>query len=167
MVRRFTILVLVSGLLLAALPASAAGNVIHYSLTGAEDSSMPLDDLESCVGYAGAINEQRSYDYRISEFVSGPRQGQVRLNGVVMGDFTIVPDDAAAGPTYSGSYREKVTLAGDSLDDPRVVSFHLPGSATGSDGSRLKFLLHGHMTVGADGQVIVAFQKINCIQSPA
>ncbi len=148
-------------------PTLAADTISRDRWIGYEESSMPIDDMEGCLSYTGSITERRSYDYRITEFVSGPNQGNVHLVGVVEATFTISPDDGADGPVFEGSYREKVNLVGPSLDTPRVVSYSLPASATGSDGSRLKFLLHGHVVMTRDGEPKLEFEEVVCIQSPA
>jgi hypothetical protein len=165
MLRRVTLLLSVLGLAALLTPgALAAQNVIHYQFTDFEESSMPLDELADCVGYDGTVHEARTYDVRVTEFVSGPQAGRVHLTGFVHGDFTITPDDPDKGPVYEGSYREKVTFIGTSFDYPLVFSFSLPASATSSDGSTLMFLLHGHGVIDPDGDERVMVFKFHCIQ---
>jgi hypothetical protein len=147
--------------------AVAAEHVIHYTLAFYEESVGPIDDAESCIGYTGTIIERRDLVAHVTEHIAGPRQGEIHLVGVVDATFTIAPDPGIDGPVYEGSYREKIVLQGSSLDEPDVVSFILPASATGSDGSKLKFLLHGHAVMGADGEVKLEFQKFSCIQPGA
>ncbi len=151
-------------LLITSAPALAAKNVVHYPLAFTEEGSMPLDDASDCVGYAGTIFERRTYDLRVTEFVAGPNEGMVHLTGVIWGEFRITPGAGESGPTYEGSYREKVTLSGDSLDTPRVVSFVLPLTGIGSDGSTLKLLLHGHAVMGRDGEVKLEKYSSKCIR---
>ena len=165
MFRRMSILFAAFGLLMStAAGAVATDNVVRYPIAFSEESTMPLDDAAACVGYAGTIYEKRSYDVVVTEFVDGPNQGMVHLTGVIMGEFTIVPEAGAAGPTYTGTYREKVVLTGTSLDSPEVSSFILPATATGSDGSTLKFLLHGHGVVGPDGAIKLEKFLFTCIR---
>ncbi len=166
MFRPISILFAVLGLLAStASGVLAAGNVVHYPIAFSEESTMDIDpDVAACAGYAGTIYERRSYDLRVTEFVDGPKQWVVHLTGVIMGEFTIVPAAGEPGPTYTGSYREKVTLTGTSLDSPEVFSFTLPATATGSDGSTLQFLLRGHGVTGWDGEIKVLKFQFNCIR---
>ena len=162
---------LVSLLSLTAAQTLAADNVVHYSLSFSEAGSMPLPpELAACVGYSGSIYEERAYALRVTEFVAGPNEGSVQLTGTIAGSFTIAPDPGVAGPTYRGSYREKVNLVGTSLDGPyRVVSFTLPATATGTSGATLKFLLRGHAVFNLSaptGEPKALVDKFTCIQSP-
>jgi hypothetical protein len=158
----------ISLLVFAAPTALAARNIVHYQFDESEQSSMPLDDeLAACVGYSGIGHEDRTYDVRITEFVDGPRAGRVHLTGFVFGDFTIDPDDPNAGPVYEGSYREKITFIGTSFDDPLVFSFSLPVTASSTDGSQVKFLMHGHGVIGPDNEPRNLVFKFNCIQGGA
>ena len=165
MFRRISIVLAVLILLMTtASSVLARGNVEHYPIAFSEESTMAVEpDVAACVGYAGTIYEQRSYDLRVTEFVDGPNQGMVHLTGVIMGEFIITPLEGEQGPSYTGSYREKVTLTGTSLDAPQVSSFTLPATATGSDGSALKFLMRGHGVVGQDGEIKVMKFQFNCI----
>ena len=166
MFRRMSILFAALSLLMSTgAGALAADNVVRYPIAFSEESTMALDtDVAACVGYAGTIYEKRSYDVVVTEFVDGPNQGMLHLTGVIMGEFTIVPEAGAAGPSYTGSYREKVVLRGTSLDSPEVSSFILPATATGADGSTLKFLLHGHGVVGPDGTIKLENFQFTCIR---
>ncbi len=166
MFRRISILFAALGLLMStASGALARGNVIHYPIAFSEESTMELEpEGAACVGYAGTIYEERSYDLQVTEFVDGPNQGMVHLTGVIMGEFSIAPLAGEPGPIYTGSYREKVTLMGTSLDSPRVSSFTLPASATGSDGSALKFLMRGHVVVGQDGEIKSMKYQFTCVR---
>jgi hypothetical protein len=47
-----------------------------------------------------------------------------------------------------------------------VSSFHLQPSVTGTDGSHVRALLKGHVTVPPDGTVRVATDTLRCIQMP-
>ncbi len=142
----------------------AAGNVVHYPIAFSEESTMAVEpDVSACAGYAGTIYEKRAYDLRVTEFVDAPNQGMVHLTGTIMGEFTIMPVAGDAGPSYAGSYREKVTLMGTSLDSPEVFSFTLPATATGSDGSTLRFLMRGHGVAGADGEIKLMKFQFTCI----
>jgi hypothetical protein len=88
----------------------------------------------------------------------------VHLTGVIMGELTIAPVAGEPGPTYTGSYREKVALTGTSLDSPAVFSFTLPATATGSDDSTLQFLLRGHGVTGRDSEIKLLKFQFNCIR---
>lgn len=160
----FVSLAVMGALLLVATPTMAASPPIdRYNLSFFEESTMPLEDLEECVGYTGTIWEQRNYDVQVTEFVDGPRQGRIHLTGEVLGEFSITPDEED-GPTYTGGYREKITFIGTSFDDPLIAAFSLPASAVGSDGSSLRFLMHGHIVVSQDQELrLIAFKSV-CIQ---
>jgi hypothetical protein len=141
----------------------AASNLIHFQLVEHEESVMVLSgDFAACVGYSGTMYEDRNYDVRVTEFVSGPRTGDVHLTGSVTGLMIITPDDPEAGPVYTGDVREKVVFRGTSLDDPLGVAFVLHVRLTGSDGSSLRILYHGHGTAGRDGKVRLHFDRLHC-----
>lgn len=142
----------------------AAGNVIHYHYLDYEESSMELgDDLAACVGYSGTLNEERTYDLRVTEFVGGPRAGEVQLNGFVTGPIAIVPDDPDAGPLYTGTMREKIVFRGAGFDDPQVFTFVVHANLSGSDGSRLKITYHGHGVFDRDGEPKTYFDRLGCV----
>ncbi len=152
-------------LLVGAAPARAAENVSHYTISFSEGSTMPVDDFDGCLPYAnGSIYEHRSYDIKVTEFVDGPRQGQVQFTGVAIGDFVISPAAGESGLVYTGVYREKFAGMGTSLDSPRVISFTLPITATGSDGSTIKMMMHGHVTLTPSGELKVEKFDARCIR---
>jgi len=143
----------------------AADNVVRYQIAFSEESTMAVEpDVSACVGYAGTIYENRTYDVWVTEFVEGPKQGMVHLTGTVTGAFTITPEAGNSSPSYTGSYREKVTLSGMSLDSPEVFSFLLPAIATGSDGSTLQFLMRGHGVADDDGEIKLMKFQFTCIR---
>jgi hypothetical protein len=162
-------LALVALLLIGTSNAFAANNVAHYTLSFSEESTMEIPTGTCGLNYPASITEYRSYQLRVTEFVDGPKEGMMLINGVIIGDFTIFPTGEATGVTYEGSYREKVVVSGTALLEEdggmlRVGTFTLPATAIGSDGSVLKFLLHGHLVSGKDGEVKVDFEKLNCIK---
>ncbi|CAN5674709.1 hypothetical protein BH24CHL1_BH24CHL1_06580 [soil metagenome] len=162
------IVAVLAALLVSAPSVLAAQHVIHYRLTFSEESSLTLsEEIASCVGYEGMIHEERLYDVRVTEFVDGPRAGNVYLTGVVSGPFTIEPHDPEAGPVYQGAIREKISFSGTSFDDPLVFTFLVHATATGSNGSSIKFLYHGHGVIGRNGEVKLEFDKVHCIQPGA
>lgn len=169
MIRRTIATLAVLGLLLAAAPgALAADNVVHYQISFYEESSLELsEEGTACAGYEGTLHEQRTYDIRVTEFVDGPRAGDVHLTGFVTGPFSMTPHDPADGPVYEGAIREKLSFSGTSLDDPLVVTFVVHATATGSDGSALKLVYHGHGVISRDGDVKAEFDKVHCIQPGA
>ncbi|MEO6203761.1 MAG: hypothetical protein ABIO67_00015 [Mycobacteriales bacterium] len=91
----------------------------------------------------------------------GQQPGEVHINGAVDGRVEIVPDDTSL-PTYTGSYREKISgvftgtdpETGD--DSVRVLTFRLRVPLAGSDGSHLVLLLASKVTRKPSGDVVVA-----------
>ncbi len=125
------------------------------------------DEGAKCVGYSGTIYEERNYDIRVTEFVEGSNAGRVHLTGSITGPFTIAPHESDAGPVYQGTIREKISFSGTSFDDPLVFTFLVHATATGSNGSSLKFLYHGHGVIGHNSEVKLEFDKVHCIQPVA
>lgn len=162
--RMFVIVAILAAILVSAPGVMAAKNVAHYQLVFSEESLMELsDEGAECAGYSGTISEERNYDIRVTEFVDGPNSGRVHLSGFVTGPFTVAPHDPDDGPVYTGTISEKITFSGMSFDDPLVVSFIVRGTATGSDGSVLKLLYHGHGVYNQGGEVKIEFDKFTCI----
>ena len=159
----FVLLAVVSLCVAVSPTVFAADNVRHSTLSGTEEGSMNLSPaLAACVGYAGTITEQRRYTYRVTEVVDGPRAGDVHVTGVVQAAFTIQPHTSGEGTIYTGQYREHATFT--MTGDQQVISFQFPARATGADGTALRFLLHGHVTV-AHGAVKVEFDKLTCVKA--
>lgn len=166
MLRRTIVFVaLLTLLLVTAHGALAASPVVHYQLSFFEESIGELsDDGAACVGYSGTIQEQRTYDIRVAKFVAGPRAGDVHLTGLVTGPFSITPHEPEAVPVYEGAIREKISFSGTSLGDPLVFTFVVHATATGSDGSALKLVYHGHGVISREGDVKVEFDKFHCVR---
>ncbi len=160
-----SLIAILAALLLGAAPARAAENVSHDTIAFAEGSTMPIGDFDGCLPYAnGSIYEYRSYHVKVSTFVAGPRQGQVQFTGVTTGNFVISPAAGASGPLYTGAYREKFAGMGASLDSPQVSSFTLPITAAGSDGSTIKLMMHGHVTLTPSGELKVGKFDARCVR---
>lgn len=100
MLKRFAyILTLLAVLLSAAVPARAADNVEHYTISFTEAGTMPIDDFGGCLPYSeGSIYESRTYDVMVTEFVDGPRAGHIQFTGVTVGEFVISPAEGKSGP---------------------------------------------------------------------
>ncbi len=164
-----TFLAMVALLLIGTSSAFAANNVAHYTFSFSEESTTEIGTGFCGLNYPASVTEHRSYQVRVTEFVDGPNEGMMLINGVIIGEFTLFPTGGATGVTYEGSYREKVVVRGTALLEEdggtlRVATFTVPATATGSDGSVLKLLNHGHIVIGKDGEVKVAFEKLNCIK---
>jgi hypothetical protein len=76
--------------------------------------------------------------------------GAVHVQGDVTATFVISPLEGT-GVVYTGTYREHVagnfvTVEGEDVPHP-AASFHLHGTGTGSDGSRIRLTLHGHSVI--------------------
>lgn len=120
---------------------------------------------EPCVPWAGSFREVRSGQIKLVTISSGPRAGEVHLNGVIDGYAEFVPDDGSL-PTYAGTYREKLAgvLVGLGSDEEqeRVLQFRLRGALDGTDGSTLTLVMSGKVTVTAKGDVVVARFRFTC-----
>jgi hypothetical protein len=119
----------------------------------------------TCLPFSGTSTEYRTLDAKLLTH----EDGQTHIEFTVLSTFTLTPNDPSRWPSYSGSYREQG--AGRVLITPEgqvdeVFSFHLQPSATGTDGSQVRALLKGHVTVTPDGTVRVTTDTLQCIQSP-
>ena len=100
-----------------ALVAFAAPGATPAHAAGAEHVIEPedYDEVEHfdagegfCVDWAGSFHEVRHGAYRLLTAPGGQVTGETHVNGVIAGLVELVPDDPGL-PTYTGSYREKVT----------------------------------------------------------
>lgn len=144
------------------------------SATGAEHAFFPeeFDGSEHfaagegfCVPWAGTFHEVRHGGYRLVAAPGGRDPGELHINGVIDGLVELVPDSRSL-PTYTGTYREKVTgvvvLTGDAEDIERVGSFRLRSTLHGTDGSTLQLVLSGHVTVNGTGEQVVDRTVFTC-----
>ncbi len=150
--------------------AHAAPAVTHLEIHESEVSVSDFDAGDepgrgACLPFSGTSREYRDLDAKLVIH----EDGETHIDFTVQATFTLTPDDPSLWPSYSGSYREQG--AGRALLTPEgevdvVFSFHLQPSATGTDGSQVRALLKGHVTVTPDGTVRVATDTLRCIQTP-
>ena len=156
--------VVAAGLLAA--PAEAGG-AQHVTVPEVFDGSEHFAAGEQlCVPWAGTFHEVRHGAYDIVLPPGGRETGEAHVNGAVDGSVELVPDDPAY-PTYTGTYREKVTgvLVGtdsDGNDVLRVGHYALVTRLVGSDGSSLRLSLGGHVTIDGGGRVVVSRDRASC-----
>jgi len=150
--------------------AHAASAVTHLEIHESEVSVSAFDAGDepgrgACLPFSGTSTEYRDLDAKLVIH----EDGETHIEFTVQATFTLTPDDPSRWPSYSGSYREQgagrafLTPQG---EVPVVLSFHLQPSATGTDGSQVRALLKGHVTVTPDGTVRVATDTLRCIQTP-
>jgi hypothetical protein len=152
--------------LTVASPALAAG-AQRVSLPEEWDAVEHFDAGEGpCVDWPGSFHEVRHGTYDLTLPPGGQVFGEVHLNGAVDGYVELVPDDPAL-PTYTGTYREKVTGVFVGVDEGgedllRVGHYALAVKLSGSDGSTLWLRLSGHITLDASGRAVVARDNYSC-----
>jgi hypothetical protein len=150
--------------------AHADSAVTHLEI---HDSEVSVSDFDAgdepgrgaCLPFSGTSTEYRDLDAKLVIH----EDGETHIEFTVQATFTLTPDDPSRWPSYSGSYREQGagrTFLTPEGEVPVVFSFHLQPSATGSDGSQLRALLKGHVTVTPDGTVRVTTDTLRCIESP-
>jgi hypothetical protein len=152
--RRFVILWLVTvaafGMSIPA--ASADPAVIKTTFPAGFQGTMPIDDPEiaACLGYEGQIFEDRHGVINLTIFTRGANEGAFHVEGTVDATFVISPI-SGPGTVYTGTYREHLagkfkTIDGQDIPYP-AASFHLKGTGTGDDGSRITIGLSGHFVI--------------------
>jgi hypothetical protein len=153
--------------LLSAVPAAQAAGAQHLSLPEEWDSVEHFDAGGGlCVDWPGSFHEVRHGTYDLTLPPGGQVVGEIHLNGAVDGYVELVPDDPAL-PTYTGSYREKITgvfvgVDEDGQDLLRVGHYALAVKLSGSDGSTVWLRLSGHVTLDASGRAVVARDNYSC-----
>jgi hypothetical protein len=120
---------------------------------------------EPCVSWSGTVHEVRSGEIQLVTINSGPQAGEVHLNGVIAGFIELIPDDTSL-PTYSGTYREKLTgvlleLSFDA-DNERISQFRLRGELVGTDGTTLSMAMSGKVTRNGNGDIVVDRFNFTC-----
>jgi hypothetical protein len=150
----------------SATPASGAAAVTHLTL---QEHEVSTDHFEAgdgiCVDYAGTLVEDRELDADAVLHDRGALAGVANLTFTVRADFSISPDDPADGPAYTGTYVEGGAGSVDTAtDEGRAATYHVVASATGSDGSTLRFLLRGHVTLTPDATVHADRDQLTCVQ---
>jgi hypothetical protein len=154
--------------MLALLPAgpATAASVTHIPVHIEEVSTDHFGSSEGpCVDYAGTLTENRVADAVIVVHDRGALTDQFHLTFIVTATFFLDPDDPADGPAYSGTYTERGTgFLNASTEEELTSTFQLVASATGSDGSPLRFLLRGHITVTPGGDLHATTDQLICAQ---
>lgn len=163
---------LLAAVVLAALPIivgvpASAAPATHDVFVEEYEAYEPfaVGDGQPCVPWAGTFHEMRSGEVKLVTVNSGPRAGEVHVNGVIAGFIEYIPDDTAL-PTYSGTYREKLNgvLLELSFEDDqsRIAQFRLRSRLAGTDGSSLRLAMSGKLTLNGNGNVVVDWFSFTC-----
>jgi hypothetical protein len=117
-----------------------------------------------CVEYAGTMHEVRSGAFLLMAPGTGPRSAEVKVRGAIDGLIELKPTTPSDGPSYSGTYSERVVgwLTDPETDTFRVAHLRLHGRLAGSDGSTRVLLMTFKLTVKADGTAVVDSQSMSC-----
>jgi hypothetical protein len=117
-----------------------------------------------CVDYAGTEHEVRSGSYALMAPGNGPRSTELKVRGAVVGFIEIKPTDSSDGPSYAGTYSERVVgwLTDPDTDTFRLVNFRLQGRLAGSDGTSVVFKITSKVTMKPDGTAVVERQSTTC-----
>lgn len=151
-----------AALTVLAVPAHAGAQ--HAVLPEEYDDTWTMDAEENMCGpWPATLHEARTGSYRIVEAPGGQVDGEFHINGVVNGVIELDPDAQGPLPTYTGTYREKVNGVVYGEDGERVVQFRLRTVARADDGSTLKLVLSGKVTVNAKGGVATAREVASCV----
>ena len=129
------------------------------------DGTKPFGVGENmCVDYAGTEHEVRSGSYALMAPGNGPRSTELKVRGAVDGFIEIKPTKSSDGPSYAGTYSERVVgwLTDPDTDTFRVVSFRLQGRLAGSDGTSVVFESTFKVTMKPDGTAVVERQSESC-----
>jgi hypothetical protein len=154
----------------AQLAAHAASGVTRLEIHESEVSVGEFDAGDepgrgACLPFSGTSTENRDLDAKLVIH----DDGETHIEFTVQATFTLTPNDPSRRPAYTGSYREQGTghtFLTSGGEEREVASFHLQPSATGADGSHVRALLKGHVTVTPDGTVRVETDTLRCIQTP-
>lgn len=159
---------LAGALLIASLtmaPAAASASVTRGEFLEEFDGTSSFGAAENpCVDYAGTMHETRSGSYALMAPGTGPRSAELKVRGAVDGFLEIAPDDPSDGPSYAGTYSERVVgwLTDPDTDAFRVVHFRLQGRLAGSDGTSVVLLSTLKLTLRPDGTTVVDRQSVTC-----
>lgn len=145
-----------------ALPANAGAQHSVY-VEEYDDTWTMAADENSCGPWPATMHEVRSGRYRIVEAPGGQVDGEMHVNGVVDGWFALDPDSDGPLPTYVGTYREKANGIFFGDDGERVGQYRLRSVASADDGSTLKLVLKGKLTVNAKGRVTSQREVSSCV----
>jgi hypothetical protein len=165
----FVSLGLLAGMVVgSATPALADSGVIKGIFIEDFQGTTPLDDptFTACLGYEGQLFEDRDGVFNITVHTRGAMADAFHVEGEVTATFVISPVEGT-GVVYTGTYREHAAGNFMTIDDQDVEypagSFYLHATGTGSDGSSIRFTLHGHSTIDKrTGEVRREIQTATC-----
>jgi hypothetical protein len=145
--RRFVPLVLAASFVVLAIsPASAAPPTVTETVRekGVTES---FSEDDPCLG---PITVTLTYNavFHITEFVSGPNEGNVHVTFTQAGKFTLTPDDPTL-PVYRGSFAIWGGFNGNRQSASGTFTFNAVGK--GTDGSRIAFHAVEHFNVTPAG----------------
>lgn len=152
---------------LALVPSSATAGAQHDVYVESYDDSFHVTAEENpCGSWPATLHEVRSGGAKILSAPGGQQADEFHVNGAIDGTLAIVPDDPSL-PTFTGSYREKLTgiITGfdpEQGDLARIAQYRLRAPLTGSDGSRLVLAFSGKVTVNANGEMVVSRDSMSC-----
>ena len=108
--------------------------------------------------------EVRSGSYALMAPGVGPRSAELKVRGAIDGFIEITPTNPADGPSYAGTYSERVVgwLTDPDTDTFRVAHLRLHGRLGGSDGTSVMFEGTFKLTLKPDGTAVVDRQSITC-----
>ena len=150
---------------LAMVHSTAAGSVMRGVYVEEYDGTRPFGVGENtCVDYAGTEHEIRSGSYALMALGTGPRSAELKVRGAIDGYIEIKPTKPTDGPSYAGTYSERVVgwLTDPDNDTFRVAHFRLHGRLAGSDGSSVVFESTFKVTMKPDGTAVVDRQSSTC-----
>ena len=110
------------------------------------------------------MHEVRSGSYALMAPGNGPRSAELKVRGAVDGFISIKPTKSSDGPSYAGTYSERVVgwLTDPDTDTFRVAHFRLHGRLAGSDGTSVVFEGTFKLTLKPDGTAVVDRQSSTC-----
>ena len=150
---------------LALVHSTAAGSVMRGVYVEEFDGTTAFGVGENmCVDYAGTEHEVRSGSYALMAPGIGPRSAELKVRGAIDGHIEITPTKPADGPSYAGTYSERVVgwLTDPDNDTFRVAHFRLHGRLAGTDGSSVVFESTLKVTMKPDGTAVVERQSSTC-----
>jgi hypothetical protein len=112
---------------------------------------MPVDNptFSQCVGYEGQMFEDRHGVFNLTLHTRGPMAGVTHVEGDVTANFVISPLQgpgwSTPAPTASTTWATSPARTSTSPHPPS--SFYLHATGTGTDGSQIRFTVHGHFVI--------------------
>lgn len=150
-------LFLLATVCLLAFAASAAGATPIVNVTDhAKNLTETRYEPNACLGGAwGTVTVTYAAVSHTSMFADGTRHVDYGETGTF---FTVMDDPSL--PDYSGHFSNHFSFNGSDLQFAFTLAFK--GIGEGTDGSRLTFHGTQHITVNADGDFTVNFDKLTC-----